>query len=453
MTEIRDSRARLFFESLPYTMELMTPTEQSMKFVANFAKQTGDFAALSLTDLKLIALTHTLEQQHTDGKFIRKEPRNISIRKQLEVAKAKASVDATMLPTATAAASSEATIEQLTATLSLEENNKITSVSTTSVHESSEPDTQEESRETLEISDAEEAPDSDDDSEMEGHTNAYSDEGLIEADDQSMKNGECSHSISLDDTPLVPFEEVSRIKTAATAFTSTMPKKKHFDAWSTVPMKSLAEEDDGVGWINVSNLAARKGTFDAPRKLNKIPERAKTVACITNDFAMQNVLMQMGLMISAVDGQVIHTVKQFVLRCLGCRKIHYEMERLFCSSCGLAHLSKIAASIDSNTGELKLHLKKNYRVETRGTVFSLPKPGTQGRYDGEILLREDQLLSGIWRQKSVKIKKNITSAFGDDITSDVGLQINKGQRIQVGFGKKNPNAMKGRERRGKPKKN
>lgn len=49
----------------------------------------------------------------------------------------------------------------------------------------------------------------------------------------------------------------------------------------------------------------------------------------------------------------------------------------------------------------------------------------------------------------MSIRKNIASAFGDEITSDVGLQINKGNRIVVGYGKKNPNAMKGRERRGK----
>jgi len=28
---------------------------------------------------------------------------------------------------------------------------------------------------------------------------------------------------------------------------------------------------------------------------------------------------------------------------------------------------------------------------------------THGRYEGELLLREDQLLTGIWRQKSVKV--------------------------------------------------
>ena len=80
-------------------------------------------------------------------------------------------------------------------------------------------------------------------------------------------------------------------------------------------------------------------------------------------------------------------------------------------------------------------------------------PGKQGRYDGELLLREDQLLSGIWKQKCIKIRKDIKSAFGEDVTSDVGLYINKSQDIRIGLGKQNPNAKKGRERRGKKKKN
>ena len=38
-------------------------------------------------------------------------------------------------------------------------------------------------------------------------------------------------------------------------------------------------------------------------------------------------------------------------------------------------MQRIACSVDRGTGRLKLHMKKNYRVNTRGTKFSLPKPG------------------------------------------------------------------------------
>jgi len=53
----------------------------------------------------------------------------------------------------------------------------------------------------------------------------------------------------------------------------------------------------------------------------------------------------------------------------------------------------------------------------------------------------------------VKMQKDVRSAFGEDVTSDVGLHINKSQHIKVGLGS-NPNADKSRarERRGKGKK-
>ena len=133
---------------------------------------------------------------------------------------------------------------------------------------------------------------------------------------------------------------------------------------------------------------------------------------------------------------------------MACYTVHYDMDRLFCSSCGANHLSRVSASIDSKTGKLKLHLKEGYRVNTAGKKYSLPAPGKQKRYEGELLLREDQLLTGIWRQKSIQIRKDVRSHFGEDITSDVGLQLNKSQRIQIGLGKGNPNKAKGRERRG-----
>ena len=79
-------------------------------------------------------------------------------------------------------------------------------------------------------------------------------------------------------------------------------------------------------------------------------------------------------------------------------------------------------------------------------------PGRQGRHDGEILLREDQLLGGAWKQKAIKMNKNVRNAFGDDLGADLGLHLNKGQTIRPGLGVRNPNSTKGRERRGKKKK-
>ena len=114
-------------------------------------------------------------------------------------------------------------------------------------------------------------------------------------------------------------------------------------------------------------------------------------------------------------------------------------------------MQRVASSIDDKTGKLQLHFRKGYVPQKSGTKYSLPSPGKQGRYDGELLLREDQLLVGIWRQKLIKLKKDLRSAFGEEIASDLGVHVNKGARIKVGLGHNNPNPMKGRQKRGKRK--
>lgn len=262
--------------------------------------------------------------------------------------------------------------------------------------------------------------------------------------------------------------------------------------------RQLAAADDGLGWINPTNISSIKANNnidfftgkssstavittvdpntrastanDGTNKKHSKHKRNKNrrndsnnsgryttnsgeISCVTTDFSMQNVLLQMGLSVMSVDGLLVTQVKQFVLRCMACYQLHYDMNRLFCKRCGVNHMSRVAVSINASTGQLKLHLKQNYKVNTKGMKYSIKQPlQTNNRYQGDILLREDQLLSGIWRQKVVKINKDVKSMFGDEVTNDIGLQVNKSSAIAVGFGRRNPNALKGRERRGKAKK-
>ncbi|XP_045484288.1 RNA-binding protein NOB1 isoform X2 [Pieris rapae] len=58
------------------------------------------------------------------------------------------------------------------------------------------------------------------------------------------------------------------------------------------------DDDDGSEWITPSNLKEKKKEMD----LGEFEEKNVDVACITSDFAMQNVLKQIGLNVTAVDG-------------------------------------------------------------------------------------------------------------------------------------------------------
>lgn len=257
----------------------------------------------------------------------------------------------------------------------------------------------------------------------------------------------------------------SRIMGTSTAFSSDMN----------------VEDDDGEGWItctkDISKLkVATNGRLEPTSNKNASnktvtntevgPPLSKRAACTTTDFAIQNVLLQMGCCLVNVDGVAIRRLKSWVTRCGACFRVETgdgtfldgKMKRLFCSHCGSDMMQRIAASVDGKTGRLKLHLSKKYKHNLRGTKFSLPKAGTGNRFQGDLLLREDQLLTGVWNQK-VKMKSGgqsrapAQSMFGKDLATTVGCHANDGSGDwKTGFGRRNPNAAKGRERRGKKKK-
>jgi len=235
-------------------------------------------------------------------------------------------------------------------------------------------------------------------------------------------------------------------------------------------------EDDGQGWVTCArdirslqaagSLAPPKNALGNDDKLG--PALNQRAACATTDFAMQNVILQMNLELLSVDGVKIRRLKNWVTRCGACFKVYtknddagpHGMKRLFCERCGSDMLQRIAASVDGKTGRLRLHMSKKYKKTNRGTKFSLPKAGTGNRFQGDLLLREDQLLMGAWNQK-VKMRSGgkansaAQSMFGQDIAANVGCKAKSmnADDLAAGFGRRNPNASKGgRERRGKKKK-
>lgn len=89
-----------------------------------------------------------------------------------------------------------------------------------------------------------------------------------------------------------------------------------------------SDEDDGDGeWITPSNVALHKSraldllpSADSSRKRRGKADEAVAAGCMTADFAMQNVLLQMGLSLVGVEGKRIQKVKTWVLRCHACFK-------------------------------------------------------------------------------------------------------------------------------------
>merc|ERR1711963_1389096 len=174
--------------------------------------------------------------------------------------------------------------------------------------------------------------------------------------------------------------------------------------------ESEEEESDDEGWITPSNITHVKRSYgvETVQAGNKM-----SVGCLTTDFAMQNVLIQMGLQVLSVHGMLIKQVKSFVLRCYGCFRITKNTSLKFCPHCGNSTLRRLTTSIDEN-GAMRFHLARNYKFSTRGKKFSLPKP-QGGKHGINPLLTADQPAP---HQRPSRKALNTVDILGSDYVQD-----------------------------------
>jgi len=72
--EIRDKETRARLQVLPYELVFREASSRGLARVAEFAKKTGDFATLSLTDINVLAVTYDLEVEHCGEEHLRSTP-------------------------------------------------------------------------------------------------------------------------------------------------------------------------------------------------------------------------------------------------------------------------------------------------------------------------------------------------------------------------------------------
>lgn len=114
------------------------------------------------------------------------------------------------------------------------------------------------------------------------------------------------------------------------------------------------------------NIAKMKKQMDSDIQ----EEKPATVACLTTDFAMQNVLKQIGLQVVSLDGRVIKQLRTFILRCYTCFKTTSVMTKEFCPNCGNKTLKKVAVSLDEN-GKQQIHINLRKPLTARGKKVSI----------------------------------------------------------------------------------
>jgi rRNA maturation endonuclease Nob1 len=201
-------------------------------------------------------------------------------------------------------------------------------------------------------------------------------------------------------------------------------------------------EDDSKGWSGPGHISSSAWGLGAIEQNDAVDIK---VGCITTDYAMQNILLQVGMKLISLEGRLVSKIKQWVLSCRGCFEIEKDMTKMFCSRCGGPTLEKISFFVDKH-GNTRYGYRRDREGAKRGMVYGLP--AVKGGRSNDLILREDQLMMGKWRQKA-QVKGELQSVFGADITGSLGLKIAASNNLVVGYGNKNPNAQKGRERRGK----
>ncbi|KAI7987047.1 RNA-binding protein NOB1 [Camellia lanceoleosa] len=170
-----------------------------------------------------------------------------------------------------------------------------------------------------------------------------------------------------------------------------------------------------------------------------------TVACVTSDFAMQNVLLQMGLRLLAPGGMQIRQLQRWILKCHACFKVTPEIGRIFCPSCGNGGtLRKVAVTVGENGIVLSA---RRPRISLRGTKFSLPLPqGGRDAITKNPILREDQLPHKVLYPKRKKKSKQgeddiyaLDYIFRHHTDKRAPLQPPVRKALAVFSGKRNPN--------------
>ncbi|KAL8922275.1 MAG: hypothetical protein Q9208_005245 [Pyrenodesmia sp. 3 TL-2023] len=207
------------------------------------------------------------------------------------------------------------------------------------------------------------------------------------------------------------------------------------------------EDPDSDGWITPANIQKHHAQ-DRNAAIPISAAKPIDVACITSDYAMQNVLLSMNLNLLNPSLQRVRNIKTFVLRCHACFEKTKDMKKQFCPRCGKPTLTKVSCSTNSR-GEFKMHLKKNMQWNHRGDRYSIPKPvsgsangkvgqgkgGGRGGWGQGLILAEDQ--KEYLRATGGNARKKETDLMDQDYLPSIltGDRGRAGGRPKVGAGR------------------
>ncbi|TIC16857.1 hypothetical protein E3Q15_00984 [Wallemia mellicola] len=294
-------------------------------------------------------------------------------------------------------------------------------------------------------------------------------------------------SVSLDDAPKKSEEEEFTTVTKGMSIAAKPRQNKNTqsqDDFGSIQVDNKSEDEDSDDedageWIKPDNVEDYKAVdlgHQTPQEKSQKPTSKKApaylkAACMTADFAMQNVLIQIGLNLVGTNGQRIKSAKSWVLRCHACFK---DQSKKFCPACGNSTLLRTsittyAPKTADGAPIVKVHLKKNFQYKNRGTKYAIPssKVGSSKTGSGlPLILREDdpdfqravhsEQVAKRKEEKALmksleKGKSGSNSAFTGQwmdpdwlpglLAPDAKGRRTGGRGAQIGHGRRNPNEV------------
>ncbi|KAH7513953.1 hypothetical protein FEM48_Zijuj11G0037500 [Ziziphus jujuba var. spinosa] len=472
--EVRDpvSRHRLSF--IPFPVQTMEPTPESLNKVIKFARETGDLQTLSDVDIKLIALTYTLEAQIHGTEHLRDCPPPVH------------TVNVKRLPEKDMPGwgSNVPNLEEWEALEQQAEdksnaNSKILPLKDLSLNVISEAGSENQEVAEDDVGKPKRYFPKKKEINIEGKKmvadgiDASQGEFDDDAGDWMPAVSRSTHRRFLRRKARREYYEASAERDGISVENGITEEKNDEESLSSTlnemrleedSSKGLQEEHENVEGERADTVDEKLDHFELLSHISDSVDASNeedddnseqswmlrslsesTVACITGDYAMQNVLLQMGLRLVAPGGMQIRQLHRWILKCHACYTVTAEIGRIFCPKCGNGGtLRKVAVTVGENGIILA---DRRPRITLRGTKFSLPLPqGGRDAVTKNPILREDQLPQKFLYPKT---KKKANKQGDEFFTTDnifthhtdkkAPLQPPVRKALSVFSGKRNPN--------------
>lgn len=504
LEEVRDPASRHRLAVMPFDVEKMDPSPESLKKVVDFARETGDLQTLSDVDLKLIALTYTLEAQIHGTNHLRDTPPplhmvnmkrlpekempgwgsnvpNLAEWDALEHTTEKSSnFDSRILPLKDLNLNVPVNCHSGSAdNLMGNSNGQAENVQDDGDHDSDKPRRFIPKKKEVNITgkkmvvdgiDASQGEEADtagdwmpavsrsthrrylrrkerckmleegekldhpeEMASVDGDTTENIDQGrVVSLNESSQETHTASESLKAEEAEVINVGhcEISDIlknmrleeekeAEAMESYNEILVNELSLDNENVIAEGEICSKDSDNFDISSqtdesidTNLVVDDNSSEQSWMLRSLSD--SSVACVTSDFAMQNVILQIGLRLLASGGMQIRQLHRWILKCHACNKVTAEIGRIFCPKCGNGGtLRRVSVTVGENGTVLAA---RRPRITLRGTKFSLPMPqGGREAITKNLILREDQLPQKVLYPKlKKKLKKQDTDVLGSD---------------------------------------